>query len=127
MIRLASAQGIERGAFHGLGEREPSWRWALRRRQALNGGFQRDGARVAHFVDPVAKSHQPFAAIQRRLDPRRCVRRRAYCRNRERCPADAPVMCSDGLCNLVTDPEICDVVSDNFLHRVLHKFHFDER
>jgi len=27
-------------------------------------------------------------------------------------------MCSDGLCNLVTDPEMCDVVSDNFLHRV---------
>ena len=33
-------------------------------------------------------------------------------------PGDAYLMCSDGLCNLVTDPEICDVVSDNFLHRV---------
>jgi protein phosphatase len=31
---------------------------------------------------------------------------------------DAYLMCSDGLCNLVTDPEMCDVVSDNFLHRV---------
>lgn len=31
---------------------------------------------------------------------------------------DAYLMCSDGLCNLVTDPEINDVVSDNFLHRV---------
>ncbi|HEY4223966.1 MAG TPA: Stp1/IreP family PP2C-type Ser/Thr phosphatase [Myxococcota bacterium] len=31
---------------------------------------------------------------------------------------DAYLMCSDGLCNLVTDPEINDVVTDNFLHRV---------
>jgi protein phosphatase len=31
---------------------------------------------------------------------------------------DAYLMCSDGLTGLVTDPEICDVVSDNFLHRV---------
>jgi PPM family protein phosphatase len=31
---------------------------------------------------------------------------------------DAYLMCSDGLCNLVTDPEVNDVVSDNFLHRV---------
>lgn len=31
---------------------------------------------------------------------------------------DAYMMCSDGLSNLVTDPEICDIVSDNFLHRV---------
>lgn len=31
---------------------------------------------------------------------------------------DAYMMCSDGLCNLVTDPEMCDVISDNFLHRV---------
>ena len=31
---------------------------------------------------------------------------------------DAYLMCSDGLCNLVTDPEICDVVNENFLHRV---------
>lgn len=33
-------------------------------------------------------------------------------------PGDAYIMCSDGLSNLVTDPEINDVVSDNFLHRV---------
>jgi protein phosphatase len=31
---------------------------------------------------------------------------------------DAYILCSDGLCNLVTDPEVCDIVSDNFLHRV---------
>jgi serine/threonine protein phosphatase PrpC len=31
---------------------------------------------------------------------------------------DAYLMCSDGLSNLVTDPEVNDVVSDNFLHRV---------
>jgi serine/threonine protein phosphatase PrpC len=31
---------------------------------------------------------------------------------------DAYLLCSDGLCNLVTDPEVCDIVSDNFLHRV---------
>ncbi len=31
---------------------------------------------------------------------------------------DSYLMCSDGLCNLVTDPEICDVVNENFLHRV---------
>jgi PPM family protein phosphatase len=30
---------------------------------------------------------------------------------------DAFLMCSDGLSNLVTDPEINDVVHDNFLHR----------
>jgi len=31
---------------------------------------------------------------------------------------DAYLMCSDGLSNLVTDPEVNDIVSDNFLHRV---------
>jgi PPM family protein phosphatase len=31
---------------------------------------------------------------------------------------DAYLMCSDGLSNLISDPEICDIVSDNFLHRV---------
>jgi PPM family protein phosphatase len=31
---------------------------------------------------------------------------------------DAYLMCSDGLCNLVSDTEMCDVISDNFLHRV---------
>jgi protein phosphatase len=31
---------------------------------------------------------------------------------------DAYMMCSDGLCNLVTDPEVNDIVTDNFLHRV---------
>jgi PPM family protein phosphatase len=31
---------------------------------------------------------------------------------------DAYMMCSDGLSNLVADAEICDIVSDNFLHRV---------
>jgi len=30
---------------------------------------------------------------------------------------DAFLMCSDGLCNFVTDPEMNDVVHDNFLHR----------
>jgi protein phosphatase len=32
-------------------------------------------------------------------------------------PGDAFLMCSDGLCNLVTDPEMNDAVHDNFLHR----------
>lgn len=31
---------------------------------------------------------------------------------------DVYLMCSDGLCNLVTDPEVCDIVTENFLHRV---------
>ena len=31
---------------------------------------------------------------------------------------DAFLICSDGLSGLVTDPEIHDVVADNFLHRV---------
>ena len=31
---------------------------------------------------------------------------------------DAYLICSDGLANLVTDPEVNDVVADNFLHRV---------
>ena len=30
---------------------------------------------------------------------------------------DAFLMCSDGLCNLVTEPEMADIVLDNFLHR----------
>jgi protein phosphatase len=33
-------------------------------------------------------------------------------------PHDVVVMCSDGLTGHVTDPEICDTVNENFLHRV---------
>lgn len=32
-------------------------------------------------------------------------------------PGDAFLMCSDGLCNLVTDPEMNDTVHENLLHR----------